>query len=264
VIPARRSAPILRFFDGYVRRYIGRRFHRCLLWGDEATLRFPRERPLLFVMSHASWWDVLVAYYLHREVVRVEGYAPMDEAQLRRYRILTRIGIYSVDRGTAAGMRAFLQYTTGLLQPGRAVWITPQGEIGWNWRRPVRFQPGVGHLMRRVPQLAAVPVAIAYEFMEEPRPEIFVRFGPARVFEDAGQSAAAITGVLEKDLERELDALQAAISERRLDGFRVLIAGATSASLVYDRVRAIRAWASGRGDPRRHGDVVSDPRRGGS
>jgi len=262
VIPARRSAPILRFFDRYVRRYIARRFHRCQLWGDEATLRFSRERPLLFVMSHASWWDVLVAHHLARDVVRVDSYAPMDEPQLRRYRILTRIGLYSVDRGSTAGMRAFLQYTTRLLEPGRAVWITPQGEIASSWRRPVRFQPGVGHLVRRVPRLAVVPVAIAYEFLEEPRPEIFVRFGPARVFEDARQTAAAITGVLEKDLERELDALQTAITERRLDGFRVLIAGATSASLVYDRVRAIRAWATGRADPRRHGDVVSDPRRG--
>ena len=112
-----------------------------------------------------------------------------------------------------------------------------------------------------MPRLAVVPVAIAYEFLEEPRPEILVRFGPARVFEDARQSAAALTGALEKALERELDAVQAAILERRFDGFRVLIAGATSASLVYDRVRAIRAWWPRRADPRRHGDVVSDPRR---
>src|SRR5262249_47983557 len=205
---------------------------------------------------------VLVAHHLARTVVRIDSYAPMDEPQLRRYRILTRIGLYSVDRGSTAGMRAFLQYTTQLLQPGRAVWITPQGEIAPSWRRPVRFQPGVGHRVRRVSGLAAVPVAIAYEFLEEPRPEIFVRFGPARIFEDGRDPAAAITGVLERDLERELDALQASIGERRLEGFRVLIAGATSTSLVYDRVRAIRAWATGRPDPRRHGDGVSDPRRG--
>ncbi len=263
MIPARLTPALLRFFDGYVRRYIARRFHRLHLWGDEAALRFPRELPLLFVMSHASWWDVLLAYYLGREVVRVESYGPMDEAQLRRYRVLTRIGVYSVDRRSSAGMRAFLRYTTALLAPGRAVWITPQGEIVSNWRRPVRFQPGVGHLVRRVPRLAVVPVAMAYEFLEEPRPEIFVRFGPARVFDRAAEPAATITGLLERDLERELDALQAAITERRLDGFRVLIAGATSTSLVYDRVRAIRAWATGRPDPRRHGEVVSDPRRSG-
>jgi hypothetical protein len=30
---------------------------------------------------------------------------------------------------------------------------------------------------------------------------------------------------------------------------------------VYDTVRSIRAWLTGRQDPARHGDVVSDPRK---
>jgi hypothetical protein len=260
VIPARRSPAMLAFFDRYVARSLCRRFHRILLWPTPdaaAGVAVPR----IFAMSHASWWDVLVGYALARRVVRAESYAPMDEAQLRRYRVLTRIGVYSVDRFSTGGMREFLRYTTGLLQGERAVWITPQGEIVSAWRRPVRFQPGVGHLVRRGAVLAAVPVAIAYEFAEEPRADIFIKLGPPRLFEQAREDAEAITRVLEGDLEAELDAVQSALRAGDRTPFAVLLEGATSISLVYDGVRRLRAWLTGRPDPQRHGDVVSDPRK---
>ena len=261
MIHARRSEPIMRFFDRYVARYLRRRFHRVWCWRGFDAAELPRDVPLLFVMSHASWWDVLVGYYLARFVVRVESYGPMDELQLRRYRILTRLGVYSVDRFSAAGLRAFVRYTVALLSGRRAVWITPQGEIVSSWQRPIRFQRGVGHLARRLPEVAVVPVAVHYEFREEPRPEIFVKFGPPRIFRGPRPAASEITHALERDLERELDALQSALRERDLRPFAVLLDGATSTSVVYDGVRALRAWITGRRDPARHGEVVSDPRR---
>ena len=262
MIPARLSRFTLPFVDRYVVRYLRRRFHAVRLWGSEASVQIPRDMPLLLVASHASWWDVLVGYFLARRIVRLPCYAPMDEAQLRRYRILTRLGVYSIDRFSRAGIRTFLRYTADLLEAGGAVWMTPQGEIGSGWRRPVRFQTGVGHLVRRLPALAVVPVAIVYEFLDEPRPEIFVKFGPPRIFLGGREDPAAITGWLERDLERELDIVQAALVARDVRPFSILLEGATSSSAVYDRVRAVRAWLSGRPDPIRHGEVVSDPRKG--
>jgi 1-acyl-sn-glycerol-3-phosphate acyltransferase len=250
---------MLTFFDGYVTRYLRRRFDRVLVWatpGALATARGPR----IFAMNHASWWDVLVGYALARRVIRTESYAPMDEAQLARYRILSRLGVYSVDRGSVGGIREFLRYSTDRLREGAALWITPQGEITPHWRRPVRFQSGLGHLVARVPGVSVVPVAVAYEFMDEPRPEIFVKLGAARVFA-SGDDPQTITRTLELALEQELDALREAILARDFAPFATLIEGRTSTSVVYDRVRALRAWLTGRPDPRRHGDVISDPRR---
>jgi 1-acyl-sn-glycerol-3-phosphate acyltransferase len=252
---------MLRFFDRYVPRYLARRFHRVHLWGRPSDLAVPSDLPVLFVVSHASWWDVLVGYYLARRVVSIESYAPMDEAQLRRYRLLARLGAYSIDRFSAGGLRAFVRYTTELLKPGRAVWVTPQGEITSAWRRPIVFQTGVGHLIRRAGRLDTIPVAIVYEFLEEPRPEIFVKLGPARRFEAARDTAQAITRRLESDLERELSAVQQALLARDLTPFTALLEGATSVSRVYDPVRRLRARITGRPDPPRHGAVVSDPRR---
>jgi len=262
MIPARRSEPVMRFFDVYVRRYLGRHFDRVRLWGAPQALDIPPGMPLLCVMSHAAWWDVLIGYYLARRIVRRESYAPMDEPQLRRYRILSRLGVYSVDRSSVAGLRAFLRYTAGLLSEERAIWITPQGEIISNWKRPVRFQLGVGHLVRLRPEVAVVPVAVHYEFMDEARPDIFIRFGPARRFQAARESAAEIVRLLEADLQETLDHVLKDVTERSLDGYTVLLEGATSTSLVYDTVRSVRAWLTGRPDPARHGDVVSDPRKG--
>lgn len=252
------SALALRFFDRYVPRYLGRRFHRVHL---RQAVALPRERPLLFAMSHASWWDVLVGYHLARHVLRVDSSAPIDAAQLARYPILGRLGLYGVDRATLAGRRAFLRDTVARLQPGRAVWLTPQGEIVTPRRRPVRFQAGIGHLVRRVPGVAVVPVAAVYEFLDEPRPEILVALGAPRVFERGSDDPRAVTRLLERDLERELDAVEAAVQRRELDRFTPVLEGATSVSLVYDRVRALRRWWTRRPDPARHGDLVSDPRR---
>jgi 1-acyl-sn-glycerol-3-phosphate acyltransferase len=215
-------------------------------------------------MTHFAWWDVLVGYWLARGVLGIDSYAPMDEAQLRRYRILARLGIYSIDRSSAAGLRAFLEYTTGLLRPGRAVWLTPQGALVSSRRRPLGFQPGVGHLARRAAPVAVVPVAVVYEFLEEPRPEIFVAIGPARRLEPTRESAEALTRLLEDDLTRELDALQDAVDRRALEGLRCVLEGRTGVSRAYDPVRRLRARWTGRPDPPRHGDVVSDPRRLGA
>ena len=260
MIPARPSARFMPYFDRYLRRYLGRRFHRVHVWGRPARAEAAGGRPRLFVVSHTSWWDVLVAYLVARRMVGGANFGPMDEAQLARYRILSRLGVYSVDRGTARGLREFLDYTTTLLRGGGAVWITPQGEFTSGRRRPIRFQGGVGHLVRRVSGVAVCPVAVAYEFLEEPRPEIFVKIGSPRVFPD-GSRPQWITRQLERDLELEMDALEAALTARDLSPFGPLLDGDTSISLVYDRVRRLRSWVRGVPDPARHGEVVSDPRR---
>jgi 1-acyl-sn-glycerol-3-phosphate acyltransferase len=264
MIPARPSPIVRRFFDRYVSRRLRRHFHRVWLGSDPGSRDLPRDRPLLVLMTHVSWWDVLVGYWLARRVLGIDSYAPMDEAQLRRYRILVRLGIYSIDRGSRAGLRAFVRYTTGLLRPGRAVWLTPQGAIRSSRRRPLGFQDGVGHLARRVAPVTVVPVAVVYEFLEEPRPEVFVRVGPPRQLSAATERADTLTRQLEADLARELDALQDAVDRRALGGFRCVLEGRTGVSRVYDPVRRLRAWWTGRPDPRRHGDLVSDPRRPGT
>jgi 1-acyl-sn-glycerol-3-phosphate acyltransferase len=261
VIAARRSPLALRFFDTYVPRYLGRRFHRLWLRGPDDMVPRPRGIPVIYAMSHAAWWDVLVGYHLARHVVRLPSYAPMDEAQLRRYRILSRIGLYSVDRFSRRGAREFLAYTEHRLREPAAVWLTPQGELVSARRRPVRFQTGLGHLVRRLPRITVVPVAIVYEFIEEPRPEIFVSFGAPQEFQRPSEDAAALTEGLAAALEHELDRVEAALLARDFSGFTVLLAGATSTSAVYDLVRRARARITGQADPARHGDVVSDPRR---
>ena len=262
MIPAQPpSAAVGRLLDIYVSRYLHRHFHRVRLQGALPVADLPCDRPLLVLMTHFSWWDVLVGYWLARRVLGIESYAPMDEAQLRRYRILTRLGIYSIDRHSIAGLRAFHHYTAELLRPGRAVWLTPQGAIAPSRRRPLGFLPGVGHLVRRVAPVTVLPVAVVYEFLEEPRPEVFIRVGLPRLVERAAEPAAAIARGLEGDLTRELDALQDALDRRALGPFAVCLEGRTGVSRVYDPVRRVRAWWTGRPDPPRHGDVVSDPRR---
>jgi len=177
MIPARRSESVMRFFDVYVRRYVGRRFDRVRLWGTPQALDVPAGLPLLCVMSHAAWWDVLIGYYLARHVIRRESYAPWTRRSS---------GATGSSRGSGStrwtGPPCRVCARSSATRPRcsrRPVRMGhAQGEIVSNWKRPVRFQVGVGHLVRSAPEIAVVPVAVHYEFLEEARPEIFIRFGP--------------------------------------------------------------------------------------
>ena len=69
----------------------------------------------------------------------------MDQRQLCRYPVLTRLGVFGVDRESLHGGREFLDYARGLLEGRqRALWITAVLYVGlWilaivgyvQWRR---------------------------------------------------------------------------------------------------------------------------------
>jgi hypothetical protein len=84
--------------------------------------------------------------------------------------------------------------------------------------------------------------------------------GPARVF-TPGDEPERITRTLEHALEHELDALREAIVVARdFTPFVTPIEGRTSTSLIYDRVRALRAWLTGRPDPSWRGHFTCQTR----
>ena len=140
-------------------------------------------------MSHASWWDVLVGYYLARRVIGVESYAPMDEAQLRRYRILTRLGVYSsalLGRGHAR----VLSLHGGLLARDARCGSLPRARSRRTGAGPCGFRRAIGHLVRRGSRASRwCRSRVAYEFLDEPRPEIFVKLGPPRGSAASGAGA---------------------------------------------------------------------------
>lgn len=261
MIPARKNRYIDEWFRGYTRKYLQRSFHRVLLTGK---LPETPDGPVIVCTNHSSWWDMLMCFWLSRDVLGWDGYGPMDERQLRRYGVLTRVGVFGVDRETLQGSRDFLQYTRDLLtEQRRAIWITAQGAIVSSRLRPVRLYSGAAHLAQALGCCYVTTAAFEYEFWEEKMPEAFVSFGPMRRVEVTdGASRKRLLGELEEQIERQLDALAALRLERDLSAFRVLLSSKGSISPFYDALRGLRSRCSRQTHEQEHGAVPTPPRWG--
>ena len=261
MIPAKKNRLVQEWFRGYARSYLRRSFHRILVTGE---MPGPLDGPTLVCVNHSSWWDLLLAFWLSRDVLDWDGYGPMDERQLRRYPILTRIGVFGVDRESLQGGREFLEYARRVMAGRKlALWITAQGAMVSNDRRPVRFYSGVAHLAQALGDCRVMTLALDYEFWDEKRPEAFVSFGPVRRIEAGPHfSRRALLQELETGLEGQMDALAALRRQRDPSLFRVVLDGRGGISPVYDAIRRLGALARGKRFSSEHGAVSTPPRWG--
>jgi 1-acyl-sn-glycerol-3-phosphate acyltransferase len=214
----------------HAERRLGRTFDQVLVAGAASIAEVARTRPLLIVANHSAWWDAMMVLVLSERVLRVDGHALMDAANLRRHRFFALTGAIGIDLGDPRdGARAILHCTRLLDRPGRALWIFAQGD-----ERPLHedlaFRPGSTRIAALAPSAAVVPLALAYGFGAAPEPTAFASFGPP----------------LETDARNRLEAQRAAVA-RQLDRIRTRQSGGSSENfvpLVTRRSSRMRTWAS--------------------
>lgn len=214
------SAPLLRFFRRYVRWYLARQFSFVGLSRSELTgIQLDDDRPVIVYLNHPSWWDPLVCLQLAARWFRDRpAFAPMDAAQLRRYRILRSVGMFGVEQNSARGAAQFLRVSKRVLaQKGAMLWLTPQGRFADPRERPLRFAPGLSRLLPHAPDAWLVPLAIEYSFGANRKPGVLMRLGePAR----AEDLLAAFPDHVERsaELERRLAATMDELADQTLRG----------------------------------------------
>lgn len=251
------AAPVLRkqssrltagFVRHYLRGYLARHFHAVRIAGGERP-EIPAERPLLVYSNHPSWWDPMLFILLGNVFFpRRRGFGPMDAEALERYGFLKRLGVFGVERDTARGAARFLAVSRGILnETGTLIWLTPEGRFTDVRTRPIRFQPGLAHLVRELSHAAVLPVAIEYPFWNESKPESLARFGtPLDSGAARDRPADAWNEVLADSLSRTMDALSADAQARDPDRFETLISGQTGVGFFYDSWRRLKSWVQGR------------------
>jgi 1-acyl-sn-glycerol-3-phosphate acyltransferase len=251
------SKPLLRWFTWYSRRYIRRHFHsmRISMAGMPPSLQ---GRPLVIYSNHSSWWDVLVCLVLKDEFFPSRNlFAPIDAAALENYKMFKRLGFFGVERGSARSAVKFFRTTESILKsPDSLLFMTPQSRFADVRERPVRFEPGLGHLAARAKDAVFVPVVGEYVFWEERLPEILVRFGEPVVVDQplASQFGSdAWTNLFERKLEAAQDALSAEVKLRDAERFQTILNGAAGQGGVYDWWRALTAKLRGETFRKEHG-----------
>lgn len=242
MIPAAKSALLqaLLLFDT-VRRMRGR-FEAVRVAGLEGARARLAESPLLVVSNHTAWWDPLVALLVSARLLGADGYALMDAKNLRRLPFFRGIGAFGVDLDDPADGARAIRYAAKLLRdPGRLVWVFPQGEERPITRRPLGFRPGSAEIARVARRVAVLPVAIRYEQGASERPTLYVSLGEPV---PPGGSAEAQRAAQEQAVERELARIDDALVRRDESAFPVVVRGARGALLPL--LERALAWLSGR------------------
>ena len=227
-----------RAVDAMIQRKIRGGFHQIRAQGVDRLRAALDAEPggTLFLANHSCWWDLFLVHFLN-EAIPVDGYGMMEHFNMVRFGFFRRIGAFSVDRTDPTSVRASLEYAAGLLRaPRSGVWVFPQGKIDSNDARPLTFQPGIRALVRRAGRVRVVPVAFRYDYWQDERPEVLVRFGEPTWVDRP--DLPALIPTWEARLTAELDTLRSEGLPQDPSRFTSLMAGRRSISETYARFLA--------------------------
>jgi 1-acyl-sn-glycerol-3-phosphate acyltransferase len=256
-ITAATSSRFQRLFGWYARHYLRKHLH-ALRGRIPALPAIDSDVPVIVYLNHASWWDPLVAIIVAREFFPNRlHYAPIDAEGLSKYRFLSRIGFFGIEPGTVRGARRFLgTASTVCSSPSAALWLTPQGRFADPRERPVRLEPGLGHLLCRLDRAFVLPLAVEYPFWEERTAEALALAGrPLTVDTNERHTAEQWNTRLAELLEAAQDELAALSRARDSGSFKTIVAGRAGVGAIYDFWRAAKSFLRGQRFQRSHGDI---------
>ncbi len=206
MLEAKKSQWFERIFQIYNRNLLKRRFHSIRVLGLD---NFIKVNSSIIYSNHSSWWDGLIAFEISK-ALRADSFIMMEEKQLRNLSLFRRLGAFSVVRENPRQAVKSLNYAVNLLKekPSRTLWIFPQGKILPNDSRPILFYNGLARIIERVADCSAVPLAIRYEFLNEYKPEIFVKIGESDNFNEIDFNSKKLTRNFESRISKTLDELK--------------------------------------------------------
>lgn len=169
MIKARPNPLSLWFYSSYF-RVLQKVFFRRIRIMSEGS--FARDRAVLLLQNHFSYYDGYWSMYLCRKVFRRQFYVMMLEEQLAKRMFLTRCGVFSVCKNNRDLVES-LNYAASLLQnPENVVTIYPSGEIISHHRQNFSFQRGFTRLIDSNNDCNIAFAVVLVDHFSEVRPEI--------------------------------------------------------------------------------------------
>lgn len=214
-----------KIFSVYNRNLIKRRFHSFNVENINSLFQRDREIPLIIYANHSSWWDGLILYEIWR-TAKIDGFVMMEEKQLEDLQLFRKLGAFSVVRENPREAVKSINYAVDLLKnkANRAVLIFPQGEIKPNDARPLGFYNGIARIVEKTTNCNVLPVALKYEFLNEFKPEIYVKIGEIQKnSKNETQNSRELSKDYEIKLTSLLDDLKSDIATRATGNYKKLL-----------------------------------------
>lgn len=221
MLEANRSIWFERIFAVYNRNLLKRRFHSLQVLGLNILKLKEEKLPLIIYANHSSWWDGLVIFEILRKF-DFENFVMMEEKHLRKFFLFRKLGAFSIVRENPREAVKSINYAASLLKEKstRTVLIFPQGEIQPNDICPIRFFNGLARIIEKTGKCQAVEISLRYEFLENFKPEIFVKIGEIEKFEIGKNfDAKQLTEKFEIRMSENLEELKQAIIRKNTDNY---------------------------------------------
>ncbi|HSJ25944.1 MAG TPA: 1-acyl-sn-glycerol-3-phosphate acyltransferase [Longimicrobiales bacterium] len=197
-------------FDLVFAQWRRRRLRTAPVLGLPASL--PRDRPLVLVANHTSWWDGFLLRDLYR-VLRPGAplHVVMLAEELQRHPFLGVLGGVPMKPDSPASVLGTLRRLHAEVErrPEAGILYFPQGRIWPAWRRPLGFHRGIELLLRQLGPALVLPAAIHVEALNRSAPTAFISLAPVR--ESPGDDVSA--RALEAAVEDRLDHLAGLLAE---------------------------------------------------
>ena len=254
----RSAAWFLGGFHRFLRPYLKRHFSAIAVErGSIGAAIVSAEMPVIVYANHPSWWDPLIAHFLHRSLfAQRHFFAPIDAQALDEYRVFAKLGFYGVQMSSASGAGSFLKKSMSILSHSDSViWMTPEGRFADPRDHDATLMPGLAHLCSRCKNVVVIPLAIEYVFWDERLPVCLTSFGDAiQVDANAERSKTDWANHLEEQLRSTQRRLSQHAIKRSSEPFRNLLRGTKGGGWLYDTCRRVKAFATGREFKANHGD----------
>ncbi len=157
MIQARHTRMGKLIFDVMVPFLIKRHFRDFVV---EQHVEPSRERPVLFLANHFSWWDGFTHYYLNQLYFGKRFHVMMLEEELEKRMLFRNAGAFSVKHGYRSVLET-IAYTKELLKnPGNCVLMFPPGRIQSLYSNAFPFQKGVEKVLSASPEELQVVLSV--------------------------------------------------------------------------------------------------------
>jgi 1-acyl-sn-glycerol-3-phosphate acyltransferase len=165
---------VVSFFDWYLLKILKSDFHKIKY--DE-NFSFDKNKSILFIGNHFSWWDGFFTYYLKIKLFKKDFNVMMLEEELKKRILFSYAGVYSIKKKSDT-VNESLDYTCELLEnPKNLVLMFPQGKIESMHIDKINFEKGLAYILNNAKnfQLIYSSVFIDYFSQRKPVAQIYLK-----------------------------------------------------------------------------------------
>ena len=170
MVKSKHNPLIYKFFKIYTLWKINRNFRRVMITGEFNE----KNKAILLISNHFSWWDGFWAMYLNLKIFRRKFHFMMLEEQLEKFWFFKYTGGYPVRRRTRSVLES-INYTIELLSRRQnLVLLFPQGRLESLYKSSITFEKGVTRIASEINGKAQVIFVVnLVDYLSEPKPSLY-------------------------------------------------------------------------------------------